>query len=536
MKLKLGFLLAFSVVSFPWASSAVDRQIGIDPMLSVHWSTLTGGSTPPAATMGNHMMVGFWQRSSGAKAGVGSINTGVVEFQLPENPPQRIRAATLQFRARASQCAGGEPVVFEVFGFAGNGQPDPADAILGQRLAQLTANCTDNPAFTQVIDVSNLVRQLSVPSGLRFAGFNVRKTNHRAGPSFFGFSAAKLTIVVADQDVAAVPASIGTTAGAPTAAGGAPGAGSQVDVNRVIGGLLGAAGTLMRGGGEKPARDQAGNEAAAVLSNPPMNSPDAGAASSPTISGTSPAGGEVAVATATPAAGAVPTASRAIAAVNVDIVGIKLGMSFDEVKRALQAHSPAMRVDEARGIVNNVAATDYLSWVVARGNQRGTDGSGDAIGVQFPPPPNAHRAIFVERFTGFQANQYPLFETLRQALVQKYGAPSFASEGVMLWTFNAAGVQIVDNNVNARCAKFPPTDPPARGQNVLFNGYKTAGCGPTVFVRYERNRGPSDRDLVRWMSVSLVDDSQFENMRQAAARFATQATHDAGSRVAAPKL
>jgi hypothetical protein len=524
-------------LTWPALSMAADRQIGIDPMLSVHWSTLTGGPTTPAATMGNNMMVGFWQRSSGAKAGVGSINTGVVEFQLPENPPQRIRSATLQFRARASQCSGAEPVVFEVFGFAGNGRPDPADATSGQRLAQLTANCTDNPAFTQMIDVSYLVRQLTVPSGLRFAGFNVRKMNHRAGPSYFGFSAAKLTIVVADQDVAAVPnpANIGGTAGGATA-GGAPASGSQVDVNRVIGGLLGAAGTLMRGGGEKPARDQAGNEAAAVLSNPPMTSTDAGAASSPTYSGTSPAGGEVVVAAATPAAGAAPATSSAVAAVNVDIVGIKLGMSLDEAKRALQAHSPAMRVDEARGIVNNVSATDYLSWIIARGTQRGTDGSGDAIGVQFPPPPNAHRAIFVERFTGFQANQYPLFETLRQALVQKYGAPSFASEGVMLWTFNSAGAQIVDNNVNARCAKFPPIDPPARGQNVLFNGYKTAGCGPTVFVRYERNRGPSDRDLVRWMSVSLVDDSQFEDMRQAAARFATQATRDSASRVTAPKL
>ena len=95
-----------AALTWPALSMAADRQIGIDPMLSVHWGTLTGGPTTPAATMGNHMMVGFWQRSSGAKAGVGSINTGVVEFQLPENPPQRIRSATLQFKARASPVLG----------------------------------------------------------------------------------------------------------------------------------------------------------------------------------------------------------------------------------------------------------------------------------------------------------------------------------------------------------------------------------------------------------------------------------------------
>ena len=138
-------------------SMEADRQIGVDPMLSVHWGTLTGGPTTPAAQMGNNMMVGFWQRSSGAKAGVGSINTGVVEFQLPETPPQRIRSATLQFRARASQCSGAEPVVFEVFGYAGNGRADAADALSGVRLGQLTANCSDNPAFTQVIDASTRV-------------------------------------------------------------------------------------------------------------------------------------------------------------------------------------------------------------------------------------------------------------------------------------------------------------------------------------------------------------------------------------------
>jgi hypothetical protein len=549
MKLKLMVAGCALACASAWAA---DRQIGVDPMLSVHWGTLTGGPTTPAATLGNHMMVGFWQRSSGAKQGVGSINTGVVEFQLPENAPQRIRSATLQFRARASQCSGAEPIVFEVFGYAGNGRAEPTDAISGVRLAQLTANCGDNPAFAQPFDVTNLIRQLSVPSGLRFVGFNVRKMNHRALPSYFGFSAAKLTIVVASEDLAIGPIGpIGAQSGSGSSVPGTPGApasGGQLDRNRIIAGLAGAAAGALLAGASKPARDQAQGEAVGAMATPTIAAGSApvaegqagaqvgqGAMGAMADAGTNPApAGQPAVAPVVTMVG--PAAVAASAPVKADIVGIKLGMSQDEAKRALQAHSPTMRIDETRGIVNNVAATDYLSWVIARGAQRGSDGSGDAIGVHFPPPPNAHRAIFVERFTGFPANQYPLFETLKQALVKKYGAPSFASEGVMLWTFNAAGVQIVDNNVNARCAKFPPTDPPARGQNVLFNGYKTAGCGTTVFVRYERNRGPSNSDTVRWMSVSLVDDSQFEDMRQAAARFATQATRESASRVAAPKL
>jgi len=63
-----------------------------------------------------------------------------------------------------------------------------------------------------------------------------------------------------------------------------------------------------------------------------------------------------------------------------------------------------------------------------------------------------------------------------------------------------------------------------------------AGLCVTVYARYERGRGPPDRDLVRWLSVSMVDDSRFEDMRQATAQFATQATRSSASGVAAPKL
>lgn len=341
---------------------AGDRQIGVDPMLSVTWSTLTGGTTTPPPTVVNNMQAGFWQRSSGARPGVGSINTGVLEFQLPENAPQRIRSATLVFRARATQCAGAEPVVFEVYGYPGNGKADPADATTGVHLARISADCKDNPAFTQPIDVTNLVRQISVPSGLRFAGINVRKVNHRALPSLFGFSAAKLTIVVADQDLAIAPTS-GQAAGGAAGAGGAQG-----DPGNLLGRLAGAAATVIAGGGSKQSQKEGREQAASAIKDA-ANAAPAGAAAD---AGAPPAAGGVtpgvaassAPATGVEAAAAVAAASAPAtpaAPVNVDIVGLKLGMSLAEVKRGLLAHSPEMKLDETRGIVNNVAATEYLS-------------------------------------------------------------------------------------------------------------------------------------------------------------------------------
>jgi hypothetical protein len=511
----------------------VDRQIGVDASLKAGYSQLTGGAPSPWG-VAQGVNVGFWQRSSGAAQGVGSNNIATMEYQLPEVQPTRIRSAIFQFSGRAIQCSGDEQVVVDVFAYPGDGRSDVTDSTAGTRIATLSADCKDNPAFNKPIDVTHLVRQLSVPSGVRHVGFNVRKGNNRRGPGFFGVYPGKLNIVVADQDVAVAPGPVvlgGTSSGAP------PASGSQVDVNRVIGGLVGAAGTLLGGGGSKPARDQAGNEATAVLSNPPMMSTDPGAAQASTVPGAAPAGGEVTGAAAASTAGVLGSAPGA-APVNVDIVGIKLGMTLDEVKRAVQAHSPGMQVSEHNGIINNAPATAYMSWLIARSGKGAPAGSSDAIGVHFPPPPNAHRALFVERFTGFPHGQQPLSDAIKEALVKKFGPPSAVREGAgdhhLLWTFNAAGVQIIDKSTLARCAKFTPMDPPARGQNILFNGYQSQGCGVTVHARI--GRASLNGPLSGYLSVSLIDDSSFEEIRQASARFANQATRDTASKVGVPKL
>ncbi|HTP74001.1 MAG TPA: hypothetical protein VML58_17455 [Burkholderiaceae bacterium] len=183
-------------------ASATDRAIALQPVVAMSWEYVTPGTqVVPRKTLG----VGFWQRASGAKPGVGANYVTSMEYQLPEAMPSSIRSATFQFSGKQSQCSGAEPVVIDVYAYAGDGRGDVADSTAGTRVAQMRADCATNPAFTQPVDVTAIVRQLSVPSGIRHVGFNIRKANNRQGPGLFGLHAGTLTIVVADPSVAAAP-------------------------------------------------------------------------------------------------------------------------------------------------------------------------------------------------------------------------------------------------------------------------------------------------------------------------------------------
>lgn len=195
-------MLALGLVLATGASWAAELSIPVPPTLAMSW-----GHPIPAAKPSLHrtMAVGFWQRSSGAKAGVGSVFVSTIEYQLPEAAPARVRSATFQFSGRPSQCSGAEPVVIDVYAYAADGKSDVADASAGSRLTQLSADCTDKNAFSRPIDVTAIVRQQAVASGVHFVGFNIRKANNRQGPGLFNLSAGKLTVVLADQAVARAP-------------------------------------------------------------------------------------------------------------------------------------------------------------------------------------------------------------------------------------------------------------------------------------------------------------------------------------------
>ncbi len=185
------------------AASAADRSIAVPPAVQESWEFVVPGT---AARQRPRLGVGFWQRGSGAKPGVGANYVSAIEYQLPEAAPARVRSATFQFSGRPSQCVGNEPVVVDVHAYAGDGRPDVGDTRAGSRVAQLSADCADRAAFGRPIDVTSIVRQMSVASGVRHVGFNIRKANNRQGPGLFDIAAGKLTVVLADQPVTGAPA------------------------------------------------------------------------------------------------------------------------------------------------------------------------------------------------------------------------------------------------------------------------------------------------------------------------------------------
>jgi hypothetical protein len=181
---------------------AADRAIPVPARLSMSWGYVTDTTKVDPH---RNPAVGFWQRASGAKPGVGAVFVAAMEYQLPEAPASRLRSASFQFSGTPSQCAGAEPVVIDIYAYTGDGQSSVADATAGTKIAQMSADCTDRAAFSRPIDVTNIVRQTTVASGVRFVGFNMRKANNRQGPGLFALAAGKLTVVIADQDIVQRP-------------------------------------------------------------------------------------------------------------------------------------------------------------------------------------------------------------------------------------------------------------------------------------------------------------------------------------------
>jgi hypothetical protein len=128
-------------------------------------------------------------------------------------------------------------------------------------------------------------------------------------------------------------------------------------------------------------------------------------------------------------------AAPAPAAPDWDIVGIRLGMSPEQVRAALSQHAPQAEVSEFRRQftfddgVGQQQLPDFLGSITARLGaatsalaRPGSSGDAETLEVMFSAPPMEQRVIRVIRTLVLQDDPPPIERTLA-SVTQKYGTP-----------------------------------------------------------------------------------------------------------------
>lgn len=132
-----------------------------------------------------------------------------------------------------------------------------------------------------------------------------------------------------------------------------------------------------------------------------------------------------------------------------DILGMKLGMSVEQIEAAIKAYDPTLliRIDKKPLTDKRLGVGKFVQIVQA--NHRGSEAL-EGISVLFTVA-QPGRAFFIGRYTQFAPDQRPLTDKTEQLLREKYGPEShlLSSTGLISidWVFDKTDKQI-----------FPKTD------------------------------------------------------------------------------
>lgn len=219
----------------------------------------------------------------------------------------------------------------------------------------------------------------------------------------------------------------------------------------------------------------------------------------------------------------------------LDVFGVKLGMTPDEARHALRARSKDLQIKEQRETVERLRGEAVFSMLNAELTERIPAGPLERFSVHFALPPAKPGAIYVARFGVFKPGQEPSLADVKTSLVKKYGEPSAveerASDWTMVWAHAPDGARMVDKTVLQRCRRHG-----AVATNVLLadpdSRYLSKGCGVALWAHMDRNQIPRAGatgfgDLASTLTLSLVDDTRFKDMRLAMKSHAAQTERQA---------
>lgn len=218
---------------------------------------------------------------------------------------------------------------------------------------------------------------------------------------------------------------------------------------------------------------------------------------------------------------------------DLSVYGVKLGMSPDETRDALRKRSATFRFKEVREPVERLRGGEVFSMLQAELPERIAAGPLERFHVHYALPPEQPRAVCVQRFGVFEPGREPSIADVKASLIKKYGEPSAVSERTgdltLVWAHTPDGAVMADKTVLTRCTRYG-----AVASNVLLvdadSRSLSKGCGVTLWAHLDRN--PIQRrgamgfgDLASTLSLSLVDDTRFKEMRLAMKNHAAQSEH-----------
>ena len=259
------------------------------------------------------------------------------------------------------------------------------------------------------------------------------------------------------------------------------------------------------------------------------------------------------------------TGALAQAAPADDVVGLEIGMSFDEsVALAKKMDDVALTETVEQWIRQNhgvptrqlLRASDGKACASKPKPQRGwqpfptcsTDGGrfqarqdiGNEIIVAFAGMPGNEEAISIWRHTLFKSGEQPAVSAVEQALMEKYGKPnirqtesgyysmSHRNGAIALdWVYAPSGKLLTDSTAKSRCVNGPK---PWFRTKHSWN----AGCGLTI--RAEILPVPGQRLLAQELNVTVVRQDQLMKALKKFDAGLKTAVEGASKQVRKPKL
>lgn len=196
---------------------------------------------------------------------------------------------------------------------------------------------------------------------------------------------------------------------------------------------------------------------------------------------------------------AQPTAPAKVGR-DFDIVGVKLGMTPDQVVSALKAHKQDVQIEythhksrsssyHIHGITPTPQLPDHLKMIFASVN-----GNAESIQIEFAEPPASNVVRSVERLNKFDRSAMPSGSNLKAALENKYGTPILEKGSELTWNN-------LDRNANLQRQCL---------MSINNGAYYTIGtltkCGPVVIA----DLGRGGDGIVAFMKVKVFDPGDID--------------------------